>query len=1116
MESRKNEEFWARLLGEDVARTMDEERNGELYQEVMEQKEGVLKPLYQLFDSVVERVDWEGMEGEFRGFYGWFFSVALSYAEKQFQKLFDICQDAKAVLLYNVYEAVKMIPIRCLIWEIHRCKEDGKLKGYALLEEKSSDAMSQEERRKGTASQEEYHFYDTHMLGDIAYVRDICQKYPELLRLMLVKIDWTVRELACIAEAVEADEEEIRELFCAGRPFSKVRMITCALSDTHRGGKTVAEVALDNGVRIFYKPRSLQKENEYQRAYEWFGRKLGIETYCMKRICRKDYGWEERIEREECDSEEAVRRYFYRLGMQLCLCYLVNGSDLHGENIMAKGEFPVIVDMETCSGNRRRGGENEQERQNVLSDFLQDGVSRTGILPIPVWGRSSEEGTLSGSKSVRTSSPGGRLVGASSSGGRLDGVSPDGVARGINVSALHKAEKITAPFRLPVIEHAGTSDIAVAYRKGELELPDSLPYLRGKPVDAAGHRRELVAGFVDAYRLVWENKEDAEALLRPLWQSESRYVARHTQQYSMYLFTSLHPDFMKSAKERIRFLHVLRKTGAGVSPDDEGRELFWQELRDMINMDIPYFSCKGDSLSLVASDGTEIPRFFVASAFEEGKRKFKRLGEADLQRQMMLISYSLLMLGEGDETDCSREMPGMAYVGKMRPLTEERSLEAVRGIAQTICRLRIDENGKEGEKDAAQGMVCDVGQNAACDASLCVTRDMDSDMLWPDLQFYGDGGWGVRPLGMDLYDGLPGVALFFAALSEKMPDASEREEYGRMFSRLCGQMFDYTDERERVEKTENMGMFVGESSLWYAYLLLWEIKKDSTFLEYAVKQERIVRERRGRANEADLLTGDAGCILCYLKMYECMAQYEEMQECGKASKRKGACPIQGEWTNKRRYLERAVDIGERLWERAEPQESGCGWTIRGESVPLAGMAHGNSGGIYAYAGLLEQTRNPIYVGRIRKLAEYEDTLYSDALGNWKDVRKQHADGRKGRNMVAWCHGAAGILLSRLKLDSLPEFQDDAFVKRDIGHAVAALKYGEIPDNICLCHGLAGNYLIIKWYLQKYFDKELEERGEVLLRLLVRRLEDGGHAAAQERNRVGLMCGLAGAGMVWII
>lgn len=75
---------------------------------------------------------------------------------------------------------------------------------------------------------------------------------------------------------------------------------------------------------------------------------------------------------------------------------------------------------------------------------------------------------------------------------------------------------------------------------------------------------------------------------------------------------------------------------------------------------------------------------------------------------------------------------------------------------------------------------------------------------------------------------------------------------------------------------------------------------------------------------------------------------------------------------------------------------------------------------------------------------------------------------------------------------------------------------ELPDNICLCHGLAGNYLIIKWYLQKYSDKGLEERGEVLLRLLICQLEDDARAAAQERNRVGLMCGLAGAGMaLWL-
>ena len=60
---------WVKLLGEDVVRTMDEERNRKLYQRVMEQKEGRLKPLYRLFDSVDERVEWKDMQGEFCVFY---------------------------------------------------------------------------------------------------------------------------------------------------------------------------------------------------------------------------------------------------------------------------------------------------------------------------------------------------------------------------------------------------------------------------------------------------------------------------------------------------------------------------------------------------------------------------------------------------------------------------------------------------------------------------------------------------------------------------------------------------------------------------------------------------------------------------------------------------------------------------------------------------------------------------------------------------------------------------------------------------------------------------------------------------------------------------------------
>ncbi len=1235
---------WAKLLGEDVVRTMDEERNREFYQKVMEQKEGRLKPLYRLFDSVDERVEWKDMQGEFCVFYGWFFAVALSYAETFFPKLADVCEDERGVLLHNVYESVKMVPVRCLIREIHYLKERGEL--------------------EGASPQEEYRFYDKHMLGDIAYVRGICQKYPELLRLMLLKIDWTVRELACIAEAVERDADEIREMFCAGRTFSKVHMITCALSDTHRGGKTVAVVELDNGIRIFYKPRSLQKETEYQGAYEWFGQTLGIEVSRLDMLVRDGYGWEARVGREECGSIEAVGRYFYRLGVQLCLNYLANGSDLHGENVMAMGEFPVIVDMETCSVRERRmektrtasgaetrnegcpvnvtdgedTGQTVEERdladagraghvdgedvgRTAVGAFLQDSVLRTGILPFPAWGSHEDGG--SGERDSREGAVG---SGERDSRGK-------GLARGVNVSALHGAGKIHMPFRLPVVVQGGTSDIAIAYRNGELELPDSVPCLDGKPVEPGGYRGKLVKGFVDAYRCALENKDELEAVIRPLWEAGSRHVMRHTQQYGMYLFTSLHPDFMKDAGERIRFFHVLRKgedasparearRGEETAPDSNelcgkegeslGRQVFWQEVRDLLDMDIPYFSGDGDSVSLLASDGTEIPGFFAESALEAGKRKLERLGEADLQKQVMLISYSLLMLGEtkgkaradvagktagriapagmGGDGAGKTAAPGLAgnvrpMMEKMRPVTEERRLEAAGNIARMIWRMRLCGTQSDDAVQTEEGVQADGTRRQETGR----TYGTEPMVVWPDLQFYGGANWGVKPLGMNLYDGLPGVALFFAALSERVPEngldvfisgeefACDGEGTGRLrngqeikagqiFSWLCGQMFEYTDsrlaatEREagadeagRVEmsgqvrsdksvgvdgnvgchaatEAGNMGLFVGESSVLNAYLLLWKMKKNPIFLEYAKRQERVVGRCWGAANEKDLLMGDAGCILCYVTLYEELADYEKARETvveeGAGGK---GCTVGRDvhmareetgtkMTDARRYLDMAVEIGERLWERVEEWETGYGWTIRGEAAPLAGMAHGNSGGILAYAALLERTKNAVYVERIGKLLVYENSLYSDEAGNWRDIRVQHAkgghgEGEKERNMVAWCHGAGGILLSRLKLYSLPEFQGDEIVRRDIKRAVAALKYGEIPDNICLCHGLAGNYMIIRRYLDVFCDEELEERGELLLSMLICRLEDGEHATDQERNRVGLMCGLAGAGAV---
>lgn len=121
------------------------------------------------------------------------------------------------------------------------------------------------------------------------------------------------------------------------------------------------------------------------------------------------------------------------------------------------------------------------------------------------------------------------------------------------------------------------------------------------------------------------------------------------------------------------------------------------------------------------------------------------------------------------------------------------------------------------------------------------------------------------------------------------------------------------------------------------------------------------------------------------------------------------------------YADLAVLIGDWLWERAEAQNVGYGWRISENRVPLNGMAHGNSGFIYAYAYLLEYTHDFKYQDIIDKLVVYENSLFVREAGNWKVLRDEQQDVYRN----AWCYGAAGILVSRLKLLTCKEYKSEA-------------------------------------------------------------------------------------------
>ena len=112
--------------------------------------------------------------------------------------------------------------------------------------------------------------------------------------------------------------------------------------------------------------------------------------------------------------------------------------------------------------------------------------------------------------------------------------------------------------------------------------------------------------------------------------------------------------------------------------------------------------------------------------------------------------------------------------------------------------------------------------------------------------------------------------------------------------------------------------------------------------------------------------------------------------------------------------------------------------------------------------------------------------------------------------VAWCHGAAGILLCRMELmeSGCPEIA--AIASRDAARAAEKIQSMPLRKGYCLCHGNLGNIAILKTYAQPGRDTALKKRCTDYMRAVAEQLmNDTLELLPQEAYDFGLMNGLGG-------
>lgn len=470
--------------------------------------------------------------------------------------------------------------------------------------------IAREERKLvGSTSEERYTYFINVFLGERDNLLQLYNTYPVLVDLIKKTSKDYFNYLKEILTSWEQDYNHLKTYFDFN--VEKIVSINLGMGDLH-AGKSVAKISFDNGISLIYKPRNAQVEAKFNELVEMVNANKSFDMLDLRyaKVCTQShYAWVENIEYKKCSSIHEVKRYYVRAGQLLALLHILNAVDFHYENIIAEGEYPIPIDLETIMHPLDRSYDclAENELVQAANEELDRAVINIGLLP--------------------------------------HNVGDTGSDRVLDIGGISCEAKRVSPFAGTVIENMGKDTMALSYSFCELDNGINSP-TENTNMGPEFFINEIKKGFVNCYRWILANKNLIEKKVDEFSGVNIRVLFRATYKYNRLLNTSTHPDFLSNYSN---YEVVLSRIG--LKDIGSYQKIEKSEIAQIKDHYIPYFFANTDGTDIKDALGNTMNNVLKESPIEKVRKKMSTISLEDLGRQLKYIDMAFSSTGISRKKD---------------------------------------------------------------------------------------------------------------------------------------------------------------------------------------------------------------------------------------------------------------------------------------------------------------------------------------------------------------------------------------------------------------------------------------------------------------------------------